>query len=80
MCQQLSMEESVGEIMQQLGADEHGRISFNEFARCRMQLVGEIEEEKIREHRMQLGLPLVHTTAALLQPGSSDNSLGETSL
>ncbi|XP_064798745.1 colorectal mutant cancer protein isoform X3 [Oncorhynchus masou masou] len=42
VCRQLNMEGSVAEIMDQLGADERGKISFEDFTRCRMQLVNEI--------------------------------------
>lgn len=48
ICCQLGMEDAVDEIMQQLGADETGRISFEEFVRCRMQLINEIEQEHER--------------------------------
>ncbi|XP_028980896.1 colorectal mutant cancer protein isoform X2 [Esox lucius] len=34
------------EIMGQLGADERGKISFEDFTRCRMQLVSEIRKEE----------------------------------
>ncbi|KAG5835041.1 hypothetical protein ANANG_G00267880 [Anguilla anguilla] len=46
VCRQLNMEESVAEIMDQLGADERGRISFEDFARCRIQLLSEIRKEE----------------------------------
>ncbi|XP_007895580.2 colorectal mutant cancer protein isoform X2 [Callorhinchus milii] len=46
VCRQLNMEESVAEIMHQLGADENGKISFEDFTRCRMQLVSEIRKEE----------------------------------
>ena len=50
MCQQLGMEDSVEEIMLQLGGGHaDGRISFEEFSSCRMQLLNEIEEERGRE-------------------------------
>lgn len=41
------MEESVTEIMNQLGAGENGKISFQDFTRCRMQLVREIRKEEV---------------------------------
>ncbi|CAB1332794.1 unnamed protein product, partial [Coregonus sp. 'balchen'] len=77
VCRQLNMEESVAEIMCQLGADERGKISFEDFTRCRMQLVNEIRKEegelsqrsqnsetkKLREHLASW-------------PTSSENSLG----
>uniref|UniRef100_A0A3P8YHY0 EF-hand domain-containing protein n=1 Tax=Esox lucius TaxID=8010 RepID=A0A3P8YHY0_ESOLU len=46
VCRQLNMEGSVAEIMGQLGADERGKISFEDFTRCRMQLVSEIRKEE----------------------------------
>uniref|UniRef100_A0A8C7SHR2 EF-hand domain-containing protein n=1 Tax=Oncorhynchus mykiss TaxID=8022 RepID=A0A8C7SHR2_ONCMY len=46
VCRQLNMEGSVAEIMDQLGADERGKISFEDFTRCRMQLVNEIRKEE----------------------------------
>lgn len=42
MCQLLNVKESVDEIMNDLGVDRHGLISFEEFVRCRTQLVDEI--------------------------------------
>ncbi|XP_042679036.1 colorectal mutant cancer protein isoform X2 [Centrocercus urophasianus] len=47
VCRQLNMEESVAEIMHQLGADENGKISFQDFSQCRMQLVREIRKEEV---------------------------------
>ncbi|KAM3938958.1 colorectal mutant cancer protein isoform 1-T1 [Leptodactylus fuscus] len=47
VCRQLNMEESVAEIMHQLGADESGKISFHDFTKCRMQLVREIRKEEV---------------------------------
>ncbi|KAL6058268.1 hypothetical protein STEG23_030905, partial [Scotinomys teguina] len=47
VCRQLNMEESVTEIMNQLGTDESGKMSFQDFTRCHMQLVGEIRREEI---------------------------------
>ncbi|KFO76975.1 Colorectal mutant cancer protein, partial [Cuculus canorus] len=38
---------SVMEIMHQLGADENGRISFQDFSQCRMELVREIRKEEV---------------------------------
>ena len=46
------MEDAVDEIMAQLGVVQQGRISFHDFVRCRMQLIAEIEQEKLREHRL----------------------------
>lgn len=40
---------AVDEIMVQLGADERGLISWEEFLNCRVQLTSEIEQEKMRQ-------------------------------
>ncbi|XP_068032102.1 colorectal mutant cancer protein isoform X2 [Anomalospiza imberbis] len=47
VCRQLNMEASVAEIMHQLGADENGKISFQDFSQCRMELVQEIKKEEV---------------------------------
>ncbi|XP_069736664.1 colorectal mutant cancer protein isoform X1 [Phaenicophaeus curvirostris] len=47
VCRQLNMEESVVEIMHQLGADENGKISFQDFSQCHMELVREIRKEEV---------------------------------
>uniref|UniRef100_A0A8C8ACY2 MCC regulator of WNT signaling pathway n=1 Tax=Otus sunia TaxID=257818 RepID=A0A8C8ACY2_9STRI len=47
VCRQLNMEESVVEIMHQLGADENGKISFQDFSQSRMELVQEIRKEEV---------------------------------
>ncbi|XP_061119639.1 colorectal mutant cancer protein isoform X2 [Conger conger] len=78
VCRQLNMEESVAEIMDQLGADERGKISFEDFTRCRMQLLGEIRKE-------EGALSLLSDTSDKRRklrdrvaswPTSSENSLG----
>ncbi|KAJ7417683.1 hypothetical protein WISP_63192 [Willisornis vidua] len=47
VCRQLNMEASVAEIMHQLGADENGKISFQDFTQCHMELVREIKKEEV---------------------------------
>ncbi|KAM4753212.1 colorectal mutant cancer protein isoform 1-T1 [Cyanocitta cristata] len=47
VCRQLNMEASVAEIMHQLGADENGKISFQDFSQCHMELVQEIKKEEV---------------------------------
>ncbi|RMB92799.1 hypothetical protein DUI87_30693 [Hirundo rustica rustica] len=47
VCRQLNMEVSVAEIMHQLGADEDGKISFQDFSQCCMELVQEIKKEEV---------------------------------
>ena len=82
ICQQLNMEDAVDEIMQQLGADMEGRISFDEFVNCRMRLVSEIEQEKLRERGVGIDVPerrINAATASTMSWGSPahDNILGE---
>ncbi|KAM9367585.1 colorectal mutant cancer protein isoform 1-T1 [Phaethornis superciliosus] len=48
VCRQLNMEDSVTEIMHQLGADENGKISFQDFSLCHMELVREIRKEEVK--------------------------------
>ncbi|XP_066567379.1 colorectal mutant cancer protein isoform X2 [Amia ocellicauda] len=77
VCRQLNMEDSVAEIMHQLGADERGKISFEDFTRCRMQLVSEIRKEE-----GELSVKSDDSCKKKLRdriaswPTSSDNSLG----
>ncbi|XP_069043364.1 colorectal mutant cancer protein isoform X3 [Lepisosteus oculatus] len=77
VCRQLNMEDSVAEIMHQLGADERGKISFEDFTRCRMQLVSEIRKEE-----GELSVKSDDSCKKNLRdriaswPTSSDNSLG----
>ncbi|TRY57213.1 hypothetical protein DNTS_003287 [Danionella cerebrum] len=77
VCRQLSMEGSVAEIMLQLGAGERGKISLEDFTRCRMQLLGEIRREE-----GQLSLLSSDSERHKAQervspwPTSSENSLG----
>ncbi|XP_024419060.2 colorectal mutant cancer protein isoform X3 [Desmodus rotundus] len=78
VCRQLNMEESVAEIMNQLGADENGKISFQDFIRCRMQLVREIRKEEVglseKSDNSCKKKKLRDRIASW--PTSSDNSLG----
>ncbi|XP_046901064.1 colorectal mutant cancer protein isoform X2 [Hypomesus transpacificus] len=74
VCRQLNMEESVAEIMGQLGADERGKISFEDFRRCRMQLVNEIHKEE-GELCQDSETRLIRDRIAS-RPTSSENSLG----
>ncbi|XP_073200808.1 colorectal mutant cancer protein isoform X3 [Lepidochelys kempii] len=78
VCRQLNMEESVAEIMHQLGADENGKISFRDFTRCRMQLVQEIRKEEVElsvKSDDSCKKKLLRYRIASW-PTSSDNSLG----
>ncbi|KAJ8287214.1 hypothetical protein GJAV_G00048970 [Gymnothorax javanicus] len=77
VCRQLNMEESVAEIMDQLGADERGMISFEDFARCRIRLLSEIRKEEgtlsllcDQSGKRKLGNRMASW------PTSSENSLG----
>ncbi|CAH1251535.1 MCC [Branchiostoma lanceolatum] len=76
VCCQLNMEDSVQEIMEQLGADDRGRISYDEFVHCRTQLLGEINDMLPRlEQQPEAGSSL-HATHMQSWPTGSDNSLG----
>jgi len=59
--------------MRELGADEHGRISYQEFLRRRLALRPEIEALRAGKRR---GSPH-HTHTPEYLPTSSDNSLGK---
>lgn len=71
------MEESVAEIMNQLGTDENGKISFQDFTRCHTQLVREI-----RKAEVDLSVKSDKSSKKKLReritswPTGSDNSLG----
>uniref|UniRef100_A0A8C9W4L2 MCC regulator of WNT signaling pathway n=1 Tax=Scleropages formosus TaxID=113540 RepID=A0A8C9W4L2_SCLFO len=77
VCQQLRMEDSVTEIMDQIGADKSGKISFEDFKRCHMKLHTEIRKEE-----GELSLKSDNLDKKALQdntscwPASSNNSLG----
>ncbi|OAD56562.1 hypothetical protein WN48_03249 [Eufriesea mexicana] len=73
VCRELNLENSVEELMRELGADEHGRISYQEFLRCRLALRPEIEALRSGKHRSSPH----HTHTPEYLPTSSDNSLGK---
>ncbi|XP_017791820.1 PREDICTED: colorectal mutant cancer protein [Habropoda laboriosa] len=75
VCRELNLENSVEELMRELGADEHGRISYQEFLRCRLALRPEIEALRSGKHRSSPH----HTHTPEYLPTSSDNSLGTVS-
>ncbi|NP_001078842.1 colorectal mutant cancer protein isoform 1 [Mus musculus] len=77
VCRQLSMEESVAEIMNQLGSDENGKISFQDFTRCHTQLVREIRKEE-GDLSMKSDMSSTKRLSERITswPTSSDNSLG----
>ncbi|XP_025194913.1 colorectal mutant cancer protein [Melanaphis sacchari] len=66
ICRQLNLEDSVDELMKELGADKSGRISFDEFVRRRLELRTEINA--LRVH--------IYDPLPEYLPTSSDNSLG----
>ncbi|XP_060233295.1 colorectal mutant cancer protein isoform X2 [Meriones unguiculatus] len=80
VCRQLNMEESVAEIMNQLGTDENGKISFQDFTRCHTQLVGEIRKEEV-DLSMKSEKPSKKNLRDRIAswPTSSDNSLARES-
>ncbi|EGI67802.1 hypothetical protein G5I_03676 [Acromyrmex echinatior] len=61
--------------MRELGADEHGRISYQEFLRRRLALRPEIEALRAGKRRSSPH----HTHTPEYLPTSSDNSLGTVS-
>lgn len=67
VCRELNLEDSVEELMRELGADENGRISYEEFLRRRLALRPEIDALR--------NAPQPHATPDYL-PTSSENSLG----
>lgn len=71
------MEESVAEIMNQLGSDENGKISFQDFTRCHTQLVREIRKEE-GDLSMKSDMSSTKRLSERITswPTSSDNSLG----
>ncbi|XP_066598786.1 colorectal mutant cancer protein isoform X1 [Prorops nasuta] len=75
VCRELNLENSVEELMRELGADEYGRISYQEFLRRRLALRPEIEALRSGKHRTSPHQ--THTPEYL--PTSSDNSLGTVS-
>ncbi|XP_049785034.1 colorectal mutant cancer protein isoform X1 [Schistocerca cancellata] len=69
VCRELNLEDSLEELMRELGADDQGRISYQEFLRRRLALRPEIDALR------------GHTAAGARDylPASSDNSLGAAS-
>lgn len=49
VCRELSLEDSIDELMQQLGADAQGRISYEQFLQRRLALRPEIDA--LRTHK-----------------------------
>lgn len=74
MCRELNLEDSLDELMRELGADEQGRISYQEFLRRRLALRPEIDALRGGDSTDTQ----VHCrgTPEYL-PTSSDNSLGK---
>uniref|UniRef100_A0A1B6E8N5 EF-hand domain-containing protein n=1 Tax=Clastoptera arizonana TaxID=38151 RepID=A0A1B6E8N5_9HEMI len=68
VCRELNLEDSIEELMRELGADENGKISYEEFLRRRLALRPEIEA-------LRCDAPQAHVNTDYL-PTSSDNSLG----
>lgn len=69
VCRELNLEDSLEELMKELGADENGRISYKDFLNRRLALRPEIEALRSTPHHPR------ETTDYL--PTSSDNSLGK---
>lgn len=73
VCRELNLEDSLEELMRELGADENGQISYQEFLRRRIALRPEIDAL-----RSNSASNIRHQCAEYL-PTSSENSLGATS-
>ena len=72
VCRELNLEDSLDELMRELGADENGRISYEEFLRRRIALRPEIDalQSSSTTHTR-------HPCTAEYLPASSDNSFGK---
>ncbi|GLG94549.1 Uncharacterized protein GBIM_01746 [Gryllus bimaculatus] len=66
MCRELNLEHSLEELMRELGADELGRVSFEEFLRCRLALRPEVDAAPPRP--APLPGPARSRRAAMRQP------------
>ncbi|KAK0159334.1 hypothetical protein PV328_010221 [Microctonus aethiopoides] len=75
VCRELNLESSIEELMRELGADESGRISYQEFFRRRLALRPEIEALRSGKNKSNS----LHTHTPEYIPTSSDNSLGTVS-
>lgn len=75
VCRQLNLEHSVAELMEELGADEDGRISYAEFLRRRMQLMGEINALTHQEEVLEK-CPTASAQASCSWRAESDASQG----
>lgn len=73
VCRELNLESSIEELMRELGADESGRISYQEFFRRRLALRPEIEALRSGKNKSNS----LHTHTPEYIPTSSDNSLGK---
>lgn len=74
VCRELNLEDSLEDLMRELGADENGRISYQEFLRRRIALRPEIDAL-----RSSSTSNTRHQCTEYL-PTSSDNSLGKSNL
>lgn len=76
VCRQLNLEHCVTELMEELGADEDGRISYAEFLRRRMQLMGEINALTHQEEEALVKCPATSAQASCSWRARSDASQG----
>ena len=74
VCRELNLEDSLEELMRELGADEQGRISYQEFLRRRLALRPEIDALRGGE---SAGTQVHCRGTPEYLPTSSDNSLGK---
>ncbi|XP_023711663.1 colorectal mutant cancer protein isoform X4 [Cryptotermes secundus] len=76
VCRELNLEDSLEELMRELGADEQGRISYQEFLRRRLALRPEIDALRGGD---SAGTQVHCRGTPEYLPTSSDNSLGAAS-
>jgi hypothetical protein len=74
VCRELNLEDSLEELMRELGADEQGRISYQEFLRRRLALRPEIDALRGGDSG---GTQVLCRGTPEYLPTSSDNSLGK---
>jgi hypothetical protein len=78
VCRELNLEDSIDELMRELGADETGRISYDEFLRRRLSLRSEIDalrrQDKGDKKREQQ--KIIHSKEIDYIQTSSENSMG----
>ncbi|CAB3361233.1 Hypothetical predicted protein [Cloeon dipterum] len=79
VCRELNLEDSIDELMRELGADESGRISYDEFLRRRLSLRSEIDALRRQDRRTETQRPpqtIIQNREIDYIQTSSENSMG----